>query len=103
FLILPPPSSTLFPYTTLFRSPRFLQGADHGSRPPPAATGGPLGQWSHRFRNRLDPSPGRGLHRHRPRTSVAAAIRLRPRRLAAQIGRASCRERRWVPLSAETV
>src|SRR2546423_6135561 len=42
-MIRRPPRSTLFPYTTLFRSPRMVRhGALHGLADPPRCVGGEL-------------------------------------------------------------
>src|SRR5690606_15461280 len=77
--VLPPPSSTLFPYTTLFRSDRWFT-ATHGSALPRGPGGFPryprlrrlrhhrgLGRRPHRPRRpRLRTAPGRHRHRRRP-------------------------------------
>src|SRR5690606_41969865 len=56
FLMLrPPPRSTLFPYTTLFRSPAAHQGRHRGPHPPPARHGRQAGQRSGDPRHRGQP------------------------------------------------
>src|SRR5207253_5519521 len=65
-LTRPPPPSTLFPYTTLFRSPRFSPVA--GGRPcQPAAAG--RARWSQGCRDAWPYPPVRGLFAARSRLS----------------------------------
>src|SRR3712207_143817 len=64
-MIRRPPRSTLFPYTTLFRS-RVGRGAARWHRRPAGALGGGVLGWLPRRRARVaPPRPGRGDHPRR--------------------------------------
>src|SRR2546430_16130110 len=105
-MIRRPPRSTLFPYTTLFRSPqaglRDIANARHlaaGSRQDEVIT--QLRLHAEKARDPVVPPEMLELRRHRHIREAVAVVRkelalpreVRLHRLQPQIGRASCRER----------
>src|SRR6266436_776653 len=57
-MIRRPPRSTLFPYTTLFRSPTHPRGSAAPARPAPCRRPGPAGRFRDRKSTRLNSSHG---------------------------------------------
>src|SRR3712207_6858099 len=85
-MIRRPPRSTLFPYTTLFRSPRggrVRRATAPGRRDPPGRgageDGGDRGQEGVRPRPRRRPPPARRGRRHHPRRSEEHTSELQSR------------------------
>src|SRR3712207_7912988 len=73
-MIRRPPRSTLFPYTTLFRS-RVGRGAARWHRRPAGALGGGVLGWLPRRRARVaPPRPGRGDHPRRAGRAENTAV-----------------------------
>src|SRR3712207_9502121 len=73
-MIRRPPRSTLFPYTTLFRS-RVGRGAARRHRRPAGALGGGVLGWLPRRRARVaPPRPGRGDHPRRAGRAENTAV-----------------------------